>query len=261
MSFYQLFTNKPIIGMIHLQPLPGSPLYSGDYQAIVQAALQDLKALEEGGADAFIVENFGDTPYAGTVDPITFAAMVQITNTIAAQTHLPFGVNVQFNCTAEEWATAYVTGAQFIRVEAFVENRVGIHGLSQAAAPALARQKAAYPANTMIFADINTKHTFATVDQPLDFSIHEAVESGADALIATGLLTGQSPTVKDVAYFKELAGKTPVILGSGVNAKNIRDFFEIADGAIIGSSIKKDGNVKAPVDTERLKQLVFALRG
>ena len=146
MTFHQLFAQKPIIGMVHLKPLPGAPLYDGDYQGVIEAALKDMRALEEGGADAFIVENFGDIPYAGRVDPITFAAMVQISAVIAGQTKLPFGINIQFNCTDQEWAAAYVTGADFVRVEAFVENRVGIHGLSQAAAPSLARQRAMYPA-------------------------------------------------------------------------------------------------------------------
>ncbi len=113
----------------------------------------------------------------------------------------------------------------------------------------------------MIFADINTKHTFPMADQPLDFSVHEAIESGADALIVTGLLTGQSPTVEDVRNFKQMAKEMPVLLGSGVNTANAKEFFDVADGAIIGSSIKINGNVNDRVDPERLKRLVAAVRG
>ena len=261
MSYAEVFTRKPIIGMVHLMPLPGSPGYSGSMAAIEEAAMQDLRALEAGGADSFIIENFGDVPYATSNAPVTMAAMTSVAALVAKEAKLPFGINVQFNCVDQEWALAYATGASFIRVEAFVENRVGVHGVTYAAAPELRRLQAAYPAKTMIFADVNTKHTFPLVDQPLDFSVHEAIESGADALIVTGLLTGQSPTVEDVREFKKLARSMPVLLGSGVNTANAREFFEVADGAIIGSSIKINGNVNDRVDVERLKKLVEAVRG
>ncbi len=261
MAFKDVFSNKPVIGMIHLMPLPGSPGYGGSMAAIEEAAMQDLRALEEGGADSFIIENFGDVPYATYNAPITMAAMTSVAALVSKEAKLPFGINVQFNCTEQEWALSYVTGASFIRVEAFVENRVGVHGVTYAAAPELRRLQAAYPSKTMIFADINTKHTFPMADQPLDFSVHEAIESGADALIVTGLLTGQSPTVEDVRNFKQMAKEMPVLLGSGVNTANAKEFFDVADGAIIGSSIKINGNVNDRVDPERLKRLVAAVRG
>ena len=238
MASRDIFKNKAVIGMVHLMPLPGSPGYGGSIDQIIDAAFQDMRALEDGGADSFIIENFGDVPYATENEPITMAAMSSVAGLIARETKLPFGINVQFNCTDWEWAMSYVTGAAFIRVEAFVETRIGIHGVTEAKAPSLMRLKKMYPSETMIFADINTKHTFAVCDQPLDFSITEAEESGADALIVTGLLTGKSPTLEDVKEFKALAGDMPVLLGSGVKASNIKDFFQVADGAIIGSSIK-----------------------
>ena len=261
MAYHDIFKVKPVIGMVHLMPLPGSPNYGGSIQQIFDAAVQDMRALEEGGADAFIIENFGDVPYDTVNEPVTLAAMSAAAAQVAKETKLPFGINVQFNCTDWEWAMAYVTGAAFIRVEAFVESRIGIHGLTEAAAPTLMRQKKRYPSDTMIFADINTKHTFPVCDQPIDFSIHEAKESGAEALIVTGLLTGQSPTVEDVRNFKALAGNTPVLLGSGVKASNAKEFFAVADGAIIGSSIKVNGDVNDRVDPERLKKLMEAVRG
>lgn len=259
MSFYDIFNRKPVIGMVHLMPLPGAPGYAGSMAQIEDAAMEDLKSLQEGGADGFIIENFGDVPYATENGPMTMAAMTSVAALVAKEAKIPFGINVQFNCSDWEWALSYVTGAAFIRVEAFVESRIGVHGITEACAPALMRQKAFYPSDTMIFADINTKHTFPVCDQPLDFSIHEAKESGADALIVTGLLTGKSPTLEDVRMFKELAGTTPVILGSGVNTVNAGAFFEVADGAIIGSSIKRNGNVNDRVDAERVKELMRSL--
>ncbi|MEA5050934.1 MAG: BtpA/SgcQ family protein [Oscillospiraceae bacterium] len=260
-SFKALFKTKPLIGMIHLLPLPGSPDYAGSMDEILAAAMDDLGALERGGADSFIIENFGDVPYSCENEPITLAAMTKISALIARETKLPFGINVQFNCTEQEWALAYAVDADYIRVEAFVENRVGKHGVTYATAPSLMRLRGRYPAKTMIFADINTKHTFPLVEQPTDFSVHEAIESGADALIITGLLTGQSPRSEDLKEIKALAGGVPVLLGSGVDERNAAEFYAVADGAIIGSSIKKDGNVFNRVDEQRVRRLAQVIKG
>ncbi len=254
------FDKKPIIGMVHLLPLPGSPGYGGNMQEIYDAALFDLDALTQGGADAFIIENFGDVPYASSDDDANFAALCAVASIVANKATIPFGVNVQYNRYEQEWALCNAVGADFLRAEAFVENRVGIHGVSEACAPGLMRLRSRYPAKAMIFADINTKHTFPLVDQPVDFSVHEAVESGADALIVTGLLTGQNPTLDEVASVKLLAKNTPVILGSGISKDNVRDFFTIADGAIVGSSLKIGKNVFNRIDVNAVYEFVNAAR-
>ena len=257
--FSQLFERKPLIGMVHLLPLPGAPGYGGNIRLIEEAALADMRALERGGADAFILENFGDTPYPADIAPPAFAAMAVIGSRLAREARIPFGVNVQFNCAMHEWALACALEADFIRVEAFVENRVGVHGAAMACAPALARLRAQFPAKALVFADINTKHTFPLVDQPLDFSIHEAAAAGADALIVTGLRTGENPGLTDVRELKRSAGGAPVLLGSGVTVQNAADFFAAADGAIVGSWLKKDGNVLNPVDESRVRAFCDAL--
>ena len=260
MRFQDAFPGrKPVIGMVHLMALPGSPDFCGDLEAVFRAALEDLHALEQGGVDAAIVENFGDTPYSTGNDLMTLAAMTALAVRLRAESGLRLGLNVQFNCVEAEWDIACAGGYDFIRVEAFVENRVGVHGVAYASAPELLRLKGRYPAPTMIFADINTKHTYPLVEQPLDFSIHEAKAAGADALIVTGLVTGQNPNPEDVRRFKSLAGDTPVLLGSGIKAENAAAFFEIADGAIVGSSIKRGGMVQNPVDPERVRRFMEAL--
>lgn len=251
---------KIIIGMIHLKPLPGSPEYQGDLEAVYKAALEDLIALQDGGVDGAIIENFGDVPYDTKNELIGIAAMSSIAGRLRQVSKIPLGVNVQFNDVEAEWAVSYTADCDFIRVEAFVENRVGVHGVTYAAAPEVGRLRGRYPKDTMVFADINTKHTFPLADQPMDFSIHEAKESGAEALIVTGILTGQNPTLEQVKSFKEMAGDFPVILGSGVNKDNVNDFFEIADGAIVGSSLKYGGNVFNQVDPEKVKEFMAAVK-
>ena len=259
-QFRKLFGEKKVvIGMVHLKPLPGSPNYGGSMEAVYKAAVEDLKALEENGVDAAIIENFGDVPYDTSNDFITLAAMTSIAARLREMTTMKLGINVQFNCTEEEWGMAYACGCDFIRVEAFVETRVGTHGITYPAAPSLMRLKGRYPAPIMIFADINTKHTTGLVEVPIKDSIEEAIEEHADVLVVTGMVTGQNPTLEQVKTFKSYSKNTPVILGSGINKDNVKDFFQVADGAIVGSSFKYNGDVFDQIDPVKVKAFMQEL--
>lgn len=259
-KFQRLFQGaKPIIGMVHLKPLPGSPGYGGDMEEICRAALADLAALEKGGAHGAIVENFGDVPYGAKTEPVTQAAMVHIATRLRAVSTLPLGINVQFNDYEAEWAIAYACGLDFIRVEVFAEHRMGPNGYLAPCGPELMRLKARYPRDILLLADVHVKHTFPVVEQPLDFTVESILEGGADALICTGLVTGKSPSVADVEEMKGLSGGAPVIVGSGVSEKTVRDYLAVSDGAIIGSSLKVDGVVTNPVDAARVARLTERL--
>ncbi len=251
---------KPIIGMVHLKPLPGAPGYCGDLDKVYDAALADLKALINGGANAVIVENFGDIPYATEQELITTTAMASIAARLRRECDLPMGINVQFNNFEAEWAIAYSCGYDFIRSEVFAENRMGPNGVCIASGPAIMRLKARYPKDIAFLADVNVKHTFAITEQPLDFTIESILEGGADALICTGIMTGKSPSVEDVKEMKRIAGEeVPVIVGSGVNEKTVNDYLAVSDGAIIGSSFKVDGNVMNAIDENRVRSLMSKL--
>lgn len=256
-NFYDIFPRKKIvIGMVHLKPLPGSPNFEGDLEQVYESALQDLKAIEAGGAHGAIVENFSDVPYT-TENPLeTVLSMTAIVAGLKREATIPIGVNFQFNCAKEEIAIAYVCGAEFIRVEAFVENRMGPFGLTLAKAPELMRYRAKLGAKTLIFADINVKHTYPMTSQDLSLDLKETVSAGADAIIVTGLQTGQNPSVDEVKFVKRCAPDVPLLVGSGVTAENVSSLLEYADGIIVGSYIKKDGIVKNPVDPERVRHLV-----
>ncbi len=258
--FKQVFEDKkPIIGMVHLKPLPGSPGYAGNIEEIYQTAHDDLAALVDGGVNAVIVENFGDIPYATENELITYTTFTNIATRLRKECNLPMGINVQFNDFNAEWALAYSCGYDFIREEVFGENRMGPNGICISSGPQIMRLKARYPKDIAILADLHVKHTFPIVDQPLDFTIESIIEGGADAIICTGITTGKSPTNDDVSTVKEIAKDTPVVIGSGVNKDTVKEFLSIADGAIIGSSFKKDGNVMNPIDVKRVKELMNIL--
>ena len=133
----KLKKHKIIIGMVHLLPLPGSPNYKGNLEAVYEAGLKDLRAL---------------------INKIAFASMVA---RLRKETKLPVGINYQFNDVETEWAVAYSCDVDFIRCEVFAENRVGPNGMFIAAGPELMRIKAHYNKDIMILADANVKHTFA----------------------------------------------------------------------------------------------------
>ena len=259
--FSKLFPNeKPVIGMVHLAALPGAPGYGGDLAEVFARAESDLRALLAGGIDAVIVENFGDVPYAPKGEAMTYAAMTGIVTRLRAECPVPMGVNVQFNDCEAEWAMAYGTGCDFIRVEVLAENRMGPNGVFLAAGPQLARLRAQYPADVAVLADLQVKHTFPLVEQPLDFTVGALREAGADAVICTGLVTGASPTLDDVRRVKALAGTLPVLVGSGTSAISIAGYLGVADGAIVGSSIKEGGVVENAVDEARVRELMAAAR-
>ena len=259
--FHQIFKDtKPIIGMVHLKPLPGAPGYGGDLEAVYEAAHANLVSLLRGGADAVIVENFGDIPYAPENELITNTAFASIAARLRSECDKPMGINVQFNNYEAEWAIAYSCNYDFIREEVFAENRMGPNGMFLASGPALMRIKERYPKDIAILADVNVKHTFPMVEQPLDFTIESIIEGGADALICTGITTGKSPSVEDVAEMKRLSEGLPVIVGSGVNDKTVRNYLAVSDGAIIGSYFKKDGKVLNPIDEQRVRILMEASR-
>lgn len=260
MKYKELFKRKPIIGMVHLLPLPSSPLFDGDIEKIEKRALSDVKALVEGGVDAFIIENFGDIPYDNTISLEAYSIMISIVNKIKAITDLPFGINIQFNCTDHECAMAFATKASFIRVESFVENRIDTHGISYSSAPKLMRKKSLYPSEFMIFADVNVKHTYPMADIKLADAVHEAVESGADAVIVTGKATGQNPKVEEIKELKEKFKDVPILIGSGIKQSNVKEFLQYADGIIIGSSIKIDNDVNNGVDLEKVKALMNTVK-
>lgn len=259
MNFKDLFHKKPIIGMVHLLPLPSSPFFDGDLARIESRALDDARALIDGGADAFIIENFGDVPYDDTISLEAYSVMLSITDKIKQFCDIPFGLNIQFNCTEHEWSMAYATKADFIRVESFVENRIGTHGISYASEPKLMRMKSLYPADSMIFSDINVKHTYPIADVKLADAAHEAVASGCDALIVTGKSTGVNPKLEDVIELRKSVQDMPILIGSGVNIDNVKDFLKVADGIIVGSSLKYNGDVNQGIDPLRVKEFMSAV--
>lgn len=256
-----LFQNRSsclLIGMIHLQPLPGSPGWTGakgSMQQIRDAALRDADVLLQGGCDGLLVENMGDLPFLrGRVEPETVAAMAILTEAIVRLGH-PTGVQVLAGANREALGIAISAGASFLRAEAFAYAHIADEGFLQASAGELLRARSALRSDVSIWADIQKKHSAHAITS--DLSLAEIAKGnafcGADALIVTGIATGEPTSPDDVMAAK--TAKLPVIVGSGVTPENAASLGSLADALIVGTFFKEDGDWRKPVSLSRVRAL------
>jgi len=255
---------KPIIGVVHLLPTPGSPRYRGDgIEHILCRAVGDARALGGGGIDGIIVENYGDAPFEPTrVEPQTIAAIALAVKEVADAVELPIGVNVLRNDALGAMAIANVTGARFVRINVYIETMVTDQGIIDAPAHEVLRYKKAQDADIKIFADVHVKHAVPLVPRAIDEVALDATERGmADALIITGPRTGAGVNLEDLVKVKGAVPDAPVLAGSGVNATNVLEVLKRCDGAIVGTDLKVKGVTENPVDQRRVMGLMEAVRG
>jgi hypothetical protein len=255
-------TARPVIGVVHLPPLPGSPRWCGDFRKVISSAQADAESLAEGGAHGMIVENFGDAPMRrGSVGPETVAAMTLAVEAVCKVTALPLGINVLRNDARSAMAIAAVTGAAFIRVNVHTGAMVTDEGIIEGRADETLRYRRSLGCDVKIFADVLVKHAVPLGDQDLFHAARTTRERGlADALIVSGPMTGEPTSLEDAATVKRAAPDAPLLIGSGVDESNISVLLEHADGVIVGTSVKRDGKVSNPVDSQRVRRLVEIAR-
>ena len=254
---------KPLIGVIHLPALPGSPRYGGFMTGIFSRAMDDAAAYAEGGADGAIIENFGDFPFVpGRNEPQVVAAMTAIMARLRAKwPKMVFGVNVLRNDAVSAVAVAQSGDAQFMRVNIHTGATLTDQGIIEGRPDETLRFRHRIGAdNVMIFADIDVKHGAQLMPRDLRLVAKECVERAmADVLILTGGETGDPP---DLAHARQVRGAVgcPIIAGSGVNADNVWEILPVFDGMIVGTSLKRDHKTENPVDAAKVRELVKAIR-
>ena len=256
------FEGKAIIGVVHLKPLPGSPGYGGDLDAVREAALLDAAILAEGGVQGLILENFGDAPFLpGRVEPHTVALMAVILSEIRSKTKIPVGVNVLRNDGHSALAAALAAGASFVRVNVFIGAAVTDQGLIQGKANELLRYRKALQSTAAILADLHVKHSVPLGGGTIAQAAEDAWRrGGADGLIVTGRATGTPVRREDLEAVRGAAPDAPLLAGSGVTDETVKEILEVADGAIVGTWLKRNGMVEAPVDPARVAKLMKAAR-
>lgn len=258
-------TEKPIIGVIHLLPLPGSARFEGSMESICLRAEQEAAAYATGGAHALIVENFFDAPFTkGRVDTATACAMSIVIKRVTAICELPIGVNVLRNDALTGMAVAATTGAQFIRVNVLTGAMVTDQGIIEGNAHELLlyRKHLSAHKTVRILADVMVKHASpVSIGQTLELQAKDTVHRAlADGIIISGEATGTAPVLDNLSAARKAVPNTPIFIGSGVNKENIRSLLGIADGAIVASSLKRQGILENPVDVERVRLLTSELK-
>jgi membrane complex biogenesis BtpA family protein len=260
--FAKLFPCKPIIGMIHLRALPGSPNYEGSFQNIIDCALHDAEALEQGGVDGLMVENFFDAPFfKDQVGPETVAAMTRIVTLIRLRTKLPLGLNVLRNDGMSAIAIATACDCQFIRVNVLSWAMLTDQGIVEGKAAHILRYRRQLGSDAMILADCLVKHAVSLAPQAMELVAMDTWErGGADALVVSGVATGKETDYDDVLAARKGAPDAPILIGSGISQENLNTFLPVADGVLVGTSLKVDGRVENPVDISRVQNLVSLKR-
>jgi membrane complex biogenesis BtpA family protein len=254
----------PFIGVIHLKPLPGSPRWDGSMSAVVRAAVADAVAYEKGGANAVIVENFGDLPFTKTRVPAeTVAAMAIAGKAVREAVRLPIGFNVLRNDPLSGLALCAACDGCFIRVNVHCGSMLTDQGMIEGDAfNTVRRRRELGLEQVAILADVQVKHAVPLGEQSLSEAARDTFRRGlADALIVSGFGTGLPTDVEDVSTVREACPEATVLLGSGVTADNAGNYLPFADGFIVGSSLKRGGHLAAPVDARRVAALTRAIRG
>ena len=261
---------RPLIGMVHLAPLPGTPRWAGNIDDVIKRAMDDARILAEEGIDGIIVENFGDTPYAaGSAHPATVAAMTigvlavhGVVREVDAESRIRVGINVLRADVISALSIASATGASFVRTNVLTGALVTDQGIIEGTAHEALRERRLLGSGTPIFADVMSKHAYpvgAGVVMELE-ARSTAYRGLADALIVTGDETGAATSADDLRRARTAVPDRPILIGSGLDIDNAGELLPLSDGAILGTALKVDGVTEGRVDRDRVREMVGRAR-
>jgi uncharacterized protein len=256
---------KKFLGaVIAVEPLPGAPLYGGDDEGIISRAISDAEAYLEAEVDAVILENSHDLPY---IKPPLPARAIDVMKFVAREVRKRFAgpIGIQMLEAANESALEIASEADldFIRVEGFVFAHVGGAGLIEGCAgKLLRRRKESGCEQIKIFGDVKKKHCSHVLTGDLDIldEMKQAEFFLIDGVIVTGARTTEPPSLAELRRVKKHA-RVPVLIGSGMTARNIRSYFNLADGFIVGSTFREEGKFLGKLDRKRLNSFMKVFRG
>jgi len=260
--FREIFPNpKAIIGMIALPPLPGYPEFVS-MDAVIDRALGDLETLQRGGVDGVCVENDYDRPHQLIVGPEIIASFTRVAHEISLHASIPVGLEVLLNDWRASLAIAKVVNARFVRLDFFVDRaRIQAGVIEPEPDAVIAYRKQIRAEGVALLTDVQVKYSeLLEPGKPLTTSVEQAISHGSDAVVVSGKITGDSPTLDDLREAREAAGDFLVLVGSGTTPQNVRDLFRYADGAIVGTSLKNSMEADERIVSERVKQLMDAVR-
>ncbi|HLY14639.1 MAG TPA: BtpA/SgcQ family protein [Candidatus Limnocylindrales bacterium] len=254
-------TAKPIVAMCHLPGLPGRPRHdrAAGMGRIIDSLAHDLPILHEAGVDGLLFCNEADLPYQLQVGPEIPAAMAAAIGQLRAEIRLPFGVNIVWDPRAS-LAVARATGATFVR-EVFTGVYESDHGIMQPDFGALAAYRTAIGADdVLLFCNITPEFASSLGRRTIAQRAQGAAFLGADVILISGQLTGTPIDLAELRAAAEAVPATPVLANTGVRAETVAEILSIADGALVGTTLKRDGVTWNPVDRERAMRFMDAVR-
>ncbi|HEX5136603.1 MAG TPA: BtpA/SgcQ family protein [Planctomycetota bacterium] len=253
----------PVIGVVHLLPLPGSPRYGGSMAEVLRRAVADARAYAKGGADAVIVENYGDAPFFKEGLPAeAVAALAVAAAAVGDAVKLPFGVNALRNDARAALGVAAAAGAAFLRVNVHAGVTATDQGLVEGRAAETLRVRRLLGADVSILADVHVKHGRQLDAGPIGDAARDLVlRGGADGVIVSGASTGRETDLADLRAVRAALPRAFVLAGSGVRAETVASVLAVADAVIVGTSLKRGGRTEAPVDAARVARFTRAARG
>ena len=258
-----IFNTKPVIAMIHVGALPGTPASTQSVAELVALARQEAAVYRECGVDAIGIENMHDVPYLrGTVGAEIVAAMTLIGHAVKDESRLPVGLQILAGANLEAMAVAHAANLDFIRAEGYVFAHVADEGWIESSAARLLRYRKMIGAERVeVWADVKKKHSShaITADITLGAACETVEFMRGNAVIITGNVTGEAPKIDDVREAQTHC-HLPVILGSGIDAQNIVEFYPHADGFIIGTYFKQDGRWQNTVEAKRVETLMKVVK-
>jgi len=250
---------KPVIGVIHVGALPGTPRSTQTVGELVADARREAQIYRESNVDGVMIENMHDVPYLrGEVGPEIVAAMTAIGIEVKAEARLPVGIQILAGANIEALAVAHAASLDFIRAEAYAYAHVADEGVIEASAGKLLRYRRMIGATRVeVWTDVKKKHAAhaITADVSLGTTAETVEFMGADCVIVSGGVTGEPPKVSDVREAKSHC-HLPVFLGSGISSANIDEFYKEADGFIVGTSFKVDNRWANPIDPTRVEKFM-----
>lgn len=259
-NWKQIFPNKkPILGMIHVSALPGTPRSNGNWQNTIDLAVSEAIIYDNLGLDGIILENMHDVPYLNRkVGPEVTAAMSRLAFEVRRVTKLPLGLQILAGANKEALAVAKAADFQFIRAEGFIFGHLADEGYMDGCSGQLLRYRKTIEAEHIaIIGDIKKKHSShaVTADVTIAETAHAAEFFLSDGVIISGRSTGLEADLDEIKSVK-VACAIPVLIGSGLNNKNISRYYNHADGFIVGSYFKKDGNWMKSLDEIRITEFM-----
>ncbi|KAE9554195.1 hypothetical protein FO519_002616 [Halicephalobus sp. NKZ332] len=258
-------SSRPLVfGMLHVPALPGTPLSQLSISEIDAKVRHEASIYSKTKIDGVILENMFDLPYVmrNKVGPEITASMTKLALSVknvfdAEKKDALFGIQILAGANSQALAVAHIAGLDFVRAEGFVFAHIADEGFMNGCAGSLLRYKRGIGAdNVAILADIKKKHSSHSItsDIPVGDTAHAAEFFLSDGIIITGNATGDPANVEDIREAKKSCS-LPVFVGSGVTIENLPEFLE-ADGLIIGSYFKKDGDWKKELMREKVDQFM-----